>query len=120
SQADLHIALRPGTDVVFAWAVAAELERAGAFDRQFIARHVEGFEPWMERARRHSRAEAAAICGVPESEVQRFAEWFATMSPMAMSVGNGLERNQNGGGGLRPPAPPPPPGGGKGGPGGRA
>ena len=28
-QADLHIALRPGTDVVLAWAIAAELERRG-------------------------------------------------------------------------------------------
>jgi anaerobic selenocysteine-containing dehydrogenase len=101
SQADLHVALKPGTDVVFAWAVAAELERAGALDRAFIARHVEGFEPWMERARRHSRAEAAAICGVPEAEIQRFAEWFATLSPVAVSVGNGLERNQNGGAGVR-------------------
>ena len=101
AQADLHIALRPGTDVVFAWAVAAELERAGALDREFIARHVEGFEPWMDRARRYSRAEAANICGVPESDIQRFAEWFQTMSPVALSIGNGLERNQNGGAGIR-------------------
>src|SRR5882724_3111879 len=28
-QADLHVALRPGTDVVLAWAMAAELERQG-------------------------------------------------------------------------------------------
>jgi anaerobic selenocysteine-containing dehydrogenase len=28
-QADLHLALRPGTDVVLAWAVAADLERRG-------------------------------------------------------------------------------------------
>src|SRR5213078_2062269 len=41
-QADLHIALRPGTDVVLAWAVAAELERRGAIDREFVARHVDG------------------------------------------------------------------------------
>jgi anaerobic selenocysteine-containing dehydrogenase len=101
AQADLHVALRPGTDVVFAWAVAAELERAGALDREFIARHVEGFEPWMDRARRYSRAEAATICGVPESDIQRFAEWFRTMSPVALSIGNGLERNQNGGAGIR-------------------
>src|SRR6266700_2912870 len=58
-QADLHIALQPGTDVVLAWAVAAELERRGALDRDFIARHVEGFEPYMEQARRFSVADAA-------------------------------------------------------------
>src|SRR5713226_10357823 len=35
-QADLHIALRPGTDVVLAWAMAAELERQGGLDHAFI------------------------------------------------------------------------------------
>ena len=51
-QADLHLALRPGTDVVLAWAVTAELERRGALDRDFIERHVHGFEEYMARARR--------------------------------------------------------------------
>ena len=100
-QADLHIALKPGTDVVLAWAVAAELERRGALDRGFIERHVEGFEPYMEQARRFSVAEAARICGVPEADIRRLAEWYHTLSPAAISVGNGLERNQNGGSGIR-------------------
>src|SRR5215470_14007157 len=34
-QADLHLALRPGTDVLLAFALAAELERIGAHDRGF-------------------------------------------------------------------------------------
>jgi anaerobic selenocysteine-containing dehydrogenase len=100
-QADLHVALRPGTDVVLAWAVTNELERAGALDREFIARHVEGFEPYMERVRRYPPAVAARICGVPEAQIHQFAEWFRTASPAAISVGNGLERNQNGGSGIR-------------------
>jgi len=100
-QADLHVPLRPGTDVVLAWAVAAELERRGALDRAFLARHVEGFEDYMALARRHDAATAARICGVSESQVRTLVEWYATLSPAAISVGNGLERNQNGGSGIR-------------------
>ena len=100
-QADLHLALRPGTDVVLAWAVAAELERRGALDRDFIARHVEGFEEFMAPARRYPLADAAAVCGVPESDLRTLTDWYATISPAAISVGNGLERNQNGGSGIR-------------------
>ena len=100
-QADLHVALQPGTDVVLAWAIAAELERLGALDRDFIARHVEGFEEYMTLARRYDVATAARICGVPEGQVRTLAEWYATISPAAISVGNGLERNQNGGSGIR-------------------
>ena len=100
-QADLHIALRPGTDVVLAWALAAELERRGALDREFIERHVAGFEEFMAQARRYSVAEAARICQVPEAQIRQLAEWYHTLSPASISVGNGLERNQNGGSGIR-------------------
>ena len=100
-QADLHLALRPGTDVVLAWAVAAELERRRALDREFIARHVEGFEEFMALARPWTLKRAAATCGLDEADIARFAEWYATISPASISVGNGLERNQNGGSGIR-------------------
>jgi anaerobic selenocysteine-containing dehydrogenase len=100
-QADLHLALAPGTDVVLAWAIAAELERRGALDRDFIARHVEGFEEYMARARPYSLAEAARVCRVPEGQIRTLVDWYATISPAAISVGNGLERNRNGGSGIR-------------------
>lgn len=100
-QADLHVALRPGTDVVLAWAVTNELDGRGGLDRAFIQRHVEGFEAYMERARRFPVPEAARICGVPEAQIRQLAEWYHTLSPAAISVGNGLERNQNGGAGIR-------------------
>jgi len=100
-QADLHVALRPGTDVVLAWAMAAELERRGGLDREFIARHVAGFEDYMALARRYTLADAARICGVDESVVAQLAEWYRTISPAVITVGNGLERNRNGGSGIR-------------------
>jgi len=100
-QADLHIALRPGTDVILAWAMAADLERQGGLDREFIARHVDGFEDYMAQARRYSLADAARICGVDERLVRQFAEWYRTINPAVITVGNGLERNKNGGSGIR-------------------
>ena len=100
-RADLHLALRPGTDVVLAWAVAAELERRGGIDRAFVGRHVEGVDEFMALARRFSSADAARICGVDRGDVETLAEWYHTLAPAAISVGNGLERNQNGGSGIR-------------------
>jgi anaerobic selenocysteine-containing dehydrogenase len=100
-QADLHLALRPGTDVVLAWALAAELERSGGLDRAFIERHVEGFEAFMGLARPWTLSEASRVCGVTETAIRTLAEWYQALSPAAISVGNGLERNQNGGSGVR-------------------
>jgi len=101
AQADLHLALRPGTDVLLAFAVSAELERQGRIDLAFVERHVHGFEAFMERVRRVSIAEASAACGVPEDGVRTLADWYGTLSPAAICVGNGLERNRNGGAGIR-------------------
>ncbi|TMQ21539.1 MAG: molybdopterin oxidoreductase family protein [Candidatus Rokuibacteriota bacterium] len=100
-QADLHLPLRPGTDVVLGWALAAELERRGALDRAFIERWVAGFDEYMALARPWTLARAAETCGLDAADIARFAEWYATLSPAAISVGNGLERNQNGGSGIR-------------------
>lgn len=100
-QADLHIAPRPGTDLVLAWALTAELERRGAIDRAFVDQHVLGFDEYMARAREVSLADCERIAGVPAAQVRQLAEWYHTMNPAAISVGNGLERNQNGGNGCR-------------------
>jgi anaerobic selenocysteine-containing dehydrogenase len=100
-QADLHIVIRPGADVVLAWALAAELERRGGIDRAFVEQHVAGYEEFMTLARRWTPDEAARVTGVPAATIRQLAEWYHTMSPAAISVGNGLERNQNGGSSIR-------------------
>lgn len=99
-QADMHLALLPGTDVVLAWAIAAELERMGALDEAFIGKHVEGAEAFMAEARKYPPARAAEICGLAEGQIVELAEWYRGISPAAICVGNGLERNRNGGSGL--------------------
>ncbi len=100
-QADLHLALQPGTDVVLAFALAAELERRGGLDRDFIARHVQGAEEFLAAARPWTPQQAAAVCGVPAGDIERLAALYQDATPAAISVGNGLERNRNGGSGIR-------------------
>jgi anaerobic selenocysteine-containing dehydrogenase len=100
-QADLHLALLPGTDVLLAWSLAAELERMGAFDTRFIAGHVLGFEDFMMHARAWPAARAASACGVPETQIATFAQWLAEADPLVLAPGNGLERGRNGGSSIR-------------------
>jgi anaerobic selenocysteine-containing dehydrogenase len=100
-QADLHLQIRPGTDTLLAWSVAAELERTGALDQAFIAAHVLGFEEFMERARAWPAARAAAECGVPEEQILTLARWLAEADPLVLAPGNGLERGRNGGSAIR-------------------
>jgi anaerobic selenocysteine-containing dehydrogenase len=100
-KADLHLALLPGTDVVLGLALAAELERIGGMDRDFVARHVAGADAYLEAARPWTVARAAEVCGLEPGEIRRLAEWYRDASPAVIVPGNGPERNRNGGSGLR-------------------
>ena len=100
-QADLHLAPLPGTDVLLAWALAAELERMGAFDEAFIAANMLGFEEFMATARAWPVARAAAACGLREEQIVEFAQWLAEADPLVFAPGNGLERGRNGGSSIR-------------------
>lgn len=100
-QAHLHLAVRPGTDVVLAWSIAVELERLGALDHAFIDQHVLGFDAFMAAARAYPPERAADLCGVPVEDIRTLARWYRDASPAVIAWGNGLERNQNGGSGLR-------------------
>ena len=100
-QADLHLQLLPGTDILLAWSVAAELERLGALDKAFISANVLGFEEFMTLARDWPAARAATACGLPENQILTFAHWLAEAEPLVLTPGNGLERGRNGGSGIR-------------------
>jgi anaerobic selenocysteine-containing dehydrogenase len=100
-QADLHLQLLPGTDVLLAWSVAAELERSGSLDDAFIGANVLGFEEFMTKARQWPAARAAQACGLAESQIVTFTRWLAESEPLVLAPGNGLERGRNGGSGIR-------------------
>jgi anaerobic selenocysteine-containing dehydrogenase len=100
-QAQLHLKLQPGTDVLLAFALATELERLGAHDRAFIAEHVGGYDEFMALARAWPPAKAASECGVTVADITRLAGWMAVADTLVLAPGNGLERGRNGGSGIR-------------------
>ena len=100
-QADLFIQIRPGTDVVLALALAAELERRGAHDRAFIDRWVDGCDAYMAHARTHTPQTVTEVCGVPRAAFDTLAQWYCDATTVGVSVGNGVERSRSGGSGLR-------------------
>jgi anaerobic selenocysteine-containing dehydrogenase len=101
AQADLHLAPVPGTDVVLGFALAVELERLGAHNRDFIAAHVLGYDEYMAAARKWPVATAAEVCRVRADDIRKLARWMAEADPLVIAPGNGLERGMNGGSTVR-------------------
>jgi len=96
-QADLHLPLRPGTDLPVALALHRHLFEEGHADEAFLAAHTTGADRLRERAREWTIARAAAIADVDAAALTRFFELYVESSPALIRCGWGLERNRNGG-----------------------
>lgn len=100
-QCDLFLQIQPGTDVVFAMAVAAELERRGAFDMAFVEKWTVGFDAYMAEARKYGVEEVENICRLTRDEFETFVTMYMAADNVAANFGNGIERGHSGGSGLR-------------------
>jgi anaerobic selenocysteine-containing dehydrogenase len=96
-QADVHLAIRPGTDLAIALAVHRHLFEYGFADQSFLDAHTRGAERLRAKARDWTIERAAAEAGILPDRLQRFAELYATTSPAVVRCGWGQERNRNGG-----------------------
>jgi anaerobic selenocysteine-containing dehydrogenase len=95
--ADLHLALRPGTDVAVALALHRHFFENGLADEAFLARQTTGGERLRARAREWTIERAAAVAGLEPGSIEALAGLYATLSPAVIRCGWGLERNRNGG-----------------------
>jgi anaerobic selenocysteine-containing dehydrogenase len=100
-QAHLYMQVAPGTDVVLALALAADIERRNRIDRAFVDRWVYGADLFLKEARRYSLEDAATICKVSLDAVKDLADIYVGAETLATSIGNGIERGKSGGSGLR-------------------
>ncbi|MCP4493821.1 MAG: molybdopterin-dependent oxidoreductase [Gammaproteobacteria bacterium] len=100
-QAHLHIQIAPGTDVVLAQALAAELERRGKVDNAFVEQWVTGAESFLTQSRQYSLQDATKICGIEIAQIEQLVDYYANAKTLACSVGNGIERGKSGGSGIR-------------------
>jgi len=95
--ADIHLAVKPGTDVAVALAIHRYLFENGFADDAFLAMHTQHAGRLRERADEWTMAKAAELAGVEPAALERVATLYAESSPALIRCGWGLERNRNGG-----------------------
>ncbi len=95
-KADLHLALRPGTDAALACAVMHVLLAEGFADREYLARYTD-FDAGLE-AHLASRTPqwAADITGLSVEQILAFARLYGAKSRSFLRVGYGFTRQRNG------------------------
>ena len=96
-KADLHLPVRPGTDLPVALAIIRALFERGHADQAFLAAHARGVDALRARAEPWTLSRAAEVSGVDVAQLDAFVELYAASSPAVVRAGWGLERNRNGG-----------------------
>ena len=94
--ADLFLPIRPGTDVVLLNAILSRLHSEELIDREFIAKHTNGFGLLLNAVRRVSTADAARVCDVAESDLIEAARLFGAAKGALSFWSMGLNQSVNG------------------------
>src|SRR5205807_9991450 len=95
-QADIHLTVRPGTDLPVALSIHRYLFEEGHADEGFLQAHARGAAQLRERAKEWTFERAAAEADVPVDSLRRVAELYASTRPALVRRGYAQERNRNG------------------------
>lgn len=96
--ADLHLALRPGSDVAVFAGLLLHLAETGACDDAWIEARTSGFQAAIEAARRSAptAANAAALADVAPGELARFYDWFTATERTVTLYSQGVNQSSAG------------------------
>jgi ferredoxin-nitrate reductase len=73
---DLHLPIRPGTDIVLNNAIGRLLIEKNYIDHDFITDHADGFLAYQAQVMQRTVAEAADLCGIEADLIEQTADWI--------------------------------------------
>ncbi|HBT42409.1 MAG TPA: nitrate reductase [Rhodospirillaceae bacterium] len=94
--ADMHLALRPGSDVALFNGLLAWLAQTGGFDGTFIADHTAGVTAALRTAETADPEWVAARCGLPLDQVLAFYKMFVRTERTVTVYSQGVNQSSAG------------------------
>jgi assimilatory nitrate reductase catalytic subunit len=95
--ADLHLPIRPGTDVWLFNGLLQYLAKRGHSDRAFVDRQTEGLDAALDASAAQASVEAVATaCGLAPDRLQQFYALFAATSRTVTAFSQGVNQSTAG------------------------
>ncbi len=99
-KADMHLAIKPGTDVVLLNALCHVILEEGLEDRSYIEAHTNGYEQFEKLVSQYDPTTAAEITGIDEDTIRNVARLYAK-ADSAMSIWTmGINQSTHGSDGV--------------------
>ncbi len=96
SAADLHLPLKPGTDVMLFHGMLRVMLLNGWTDTPYIQQHTDGFEDLLAKVMLCTPDKVQDICGISPAQLHQAAEWFATSKATLSLYCQGLNQSSSG------------------------
>ncbi|GAA0572887.1 nitrate reductase [Craurococcus roseus] len=93
--ADLHLPLRPGSDVALFGALLAHLHAEGQADSAWVSEHTRGLEAALDAARAVA-PRAAELTGLDPADLATFFRWFAATQRTVTLWSQGVNQSETG------------------------
>src|SRR5574343_451811 len=94
--ADLHLGIRPGSDIALFNGMLNVLINEKLIDEAYIAAHTQGFEALREIVSHYPPAVVAEICGIKAADLLQAARWFGTCGAALSLYCQGLNQSAHG------------------------
>ena len=89
SNADLHLPLQPGTDVMLFHGMLHLMLQEDWVDHAYIAAHTEGFEALQKLMKDYTPANVSSVCGINPEQLIQATRWFVGVDDAGkLSVAN--------------------------------
>ncbi len=94
--ADLHLPLKPGTDIALYNGMLHVLLAENRIDRDYIAAHTEGFAQLEQIVATYTPAVVAQTCALAEGDIIQAARWFGNAGAALSLYCQGLNQSAHG------------------------
>jgi len=98
--ADIHLPVAPGTDLVLLNALAHVILAEGLQDSAWIEAHTEGFEDFAKLVEQYDPVTASRICGIDEDSIRNVARVYARAGAAMTIWTMGINQSTHGSDGV--------------------
>jgi anaerobic selenocysteine-containing dehydrogenase len=93
--ADLHLAIRPGTDLFLLLGMIQRILRTGRFQEAYVRHHAVGLERWLELAESLELGPLLERTGIPPAQIEGLADEFAEADGAFATTRVGVQTGHN-------------------------
>ncbi len=98
--ADIHLPVKPGTDLVLLNALAHVILTEGLADQNYIQAHTSGFEDFKKLVEAYNPEMAEKICGIPAKMIRKVARIYAEAGAAMTIWTMGINQSTHGSDGV--------------------